>query len=1459
MATIIGTGGDDFRTGTSGDDTLQGLAGNDTLEGVGGADLLEGGDNYDVLDGGQGDDTLAGGSGIDTARYDFGDASAGVLLDGGSTGAGPVDIGDGLGGVDRLDSIEQLTVYGSSFDDKLIGGVGNDLLWSGDGNDTIRGGAGTDRLYGGGGNDSVLGDEGDDWLYGESGNDTLSGGDGYDWLQYSFMYLPTGVSIDGSAVGVAAPAFIDNGRGGTDRVEGIEVLVLYGSAHADTLVGGAGNDLLDGGSGADSLVGGAGTDRLYGGEGDDTLAGGAGDDTYRYFVKVSGDTVIGTDGFDTIVNDDGTGAGLDRLVFEGLAIDHVYGYWQGNDLNLTVQPTTDWPEPPVSPPVGGVVLKDLWSGNAANLVDRLEFSDVYGLLSYAGGGLNIAIYDWSNALLLNLIWGNAGNDTLTGGAGDDELQGEGGNDLLQGLSGNDSLQGGAGNDTLVGGGDNDYVDGEDGTDVADYRSAGSPVTVNLLTGSATGSAIGTDTLNSVEAAQGSSFDDFITLGNAVGGFAFGRAGNDSLVGGTADDGFWGGSGNDTLVGGAGFDTAQYGDDGNDAAGPIKQGIAVDLPGGKIVDGWGNTDSVSSIEYVRGTPFADTFVGDGADNIFWGDGGDDTLNGGAGGDMAHYGNATGPVTVNLALGKASGADGNDTLISIEYASGSSFADTLIGDATGNFLRGRAGDDTIDGGAGSDRAAYDSAGSGVTVDLVAGTSSGGDGNDKLLNIENLRGSGFDDKLTGNDDANDIQARAGNDTVYGGGGGDTLFGEDGSDVLYGGAGGDTLDGGNGSDQLHGEDGADSLAGGAGNDSLYGGGGDDTLTGGAGDDTLDGGDEASGDGLTHYDRVSYATASGPVKVNLALGTAGGDGTDVLIDLEGVLGSPFADTITGSGGDDLLAGNGGDDVVDGGDGYDLFDFGTATGAVIASLATGKASGADGADTLANIEGLLGTAFDDRLTGDGADNFLRGNAGNDTLDGGAGSDRADYRTATGAVFVNLVAGLSTGAAGSDLLTNIENLRGSESFGDVLIGAAGINSLQGRGGNDLLIGLGDDDALDGGSGADAARYLGSRAAYTVSASGGTITVAHANATDTLTAVERLQFADLDVVFDVDGTPGQAYRLYQAAFDRTPDTSGLSFWIRQMDAGATLLTVAEQFLASPEFQSKYGANPTNEAFIDLLYQNVLDRLPDQGGYDFWIDAFNRGLTRAGALVEFSESAENKANLLPVLSNGITYAPLAAQTGGGGNDALSGTAGADWLRSGAGRDLLNGLAGDDRLDGGADLDTAAFSGARGQYTVVGDAAAMMVIDNSGVDGIDNLLAVERLAFADKNLAFDIDGNAGQAYRLYQAAFDRVPDIAGLSFWIDAIDDGAALLQVAEAFIGSPEFQSKYGANPSNEAFIALLYQNVLDRLPDQAGYDFWLDAFSRGLSRAGALVEFSESAENQADLIGVLQQGIEYLPLG
>ncbi len=210
---------------------------------------------------------------------------------------------------------------------------------------------------------------------------------------------------------------------------------------------------------------------------------------------------------------------------------------------------------------------------------------------------------------------------------------------------------------------------------------------------------------------------------------------------------------------------------------------------------------------------------------------------------------------------------------------------------------------------------------------------------------------------------------------------------------------------------------------------------------------------------------------------------------------------------------------------------------------------------------------------------------------------------------------------------------------------------------------------------------------------------------------------------------------------------------------------------------------------------------------------------------------------------------------SDTLTGAAGADSISGMAGNDRLIGHAGNDSIDGGAGLDMAVFSGNRAQssLTKLGDGFTV-----SGPDGNDSLINVERLSFADKNLALDIEGTAGQAYRIYQAAFDRIPDIAGLSFWIASMDSGVTLRQVASGFISSAEFQSQYGASPSNFQLTTLLYENVLHRAPDQAGLDYWNKELDRGLTREDALMYFSESAENKVALIGIIQNGIEYLPV-
>jgi hypothetical protein len=345
----------------------------------------------------------------------------------------------------------------------------------------------------------------------------------------------------------------------------------------------------------------------------------------------------------------------------------------------------------------------------------------------------------------------------------------------------------------------------------------------------------------------------------------------------------------------------------------------------------------------------------------------------------------------------------------------------------------------------------------------------------------------------------------------------------------------------------------------------------------------------------------------------------------------------------------------------------------------------------------------------------------------------------------------------------------------------------------------------------------------------------NAGKTLLAnVERLQFGDQTVALDVKGNAGEAYRLYQAAFDRAPDKVGLGFWINAMDEGHTLSDVAAGFSGSAEFAAKYGANTSNDQYLYALYQNVLHRAPDAEGYDFWIHAL-QNTSRAQLLVDFSQSAENRAQVSGAIQNGIAYAPTLA--GSAGKDVLAASSGA-------------------LVDGKEGVDTVVFGGLHAAYSVTVDGANAAVADTHSA-GKTLLANVERLQFGDETLALDVKGNAGEAYRLYQAAFDRAPDKVGLGFWINALDEGHTLEDAAASFAGSTEFAEKYGANTSNDQYLGALYQNVLHRAPDAEGYGFWIHALGAGVSRAHVLVEFSESAENQAQVIGAIQHGIDYRP--
>lgn len=205
--------------------------------------------------------------------------------------------------------------------------------------------------------------------------------------------------------------------------------------------------------------------------------------------------------------------------------------------------------------------------------------------------------------------------------------------------------------------------------------------------------------------------------------------------------------------------------------------------------------------------------------------------------------------------------------------------------------------------------------------------------------------------------------------------------------------------------------------------------------------------------------------------------------------------------------------------------------------------------------------------------------------------------------------------------------------------------------------------------------------------------------------------------------------------------------------------------------------------------------------------------------------------------------------GNDTINGSSGNDVLYGGAGNDVING---------GGGLDTVVYLGKQSNFTISKTSSGYTVKDNTGAEGMDTLTGIARLQFADGTRALDTTGTAGQAYRIYQAAFNRTPDSGGLGYWISQMDKGTNVKDVAAKFIDSAEFKSLYGSHPTTGQLVDAIYSNVLHRTPDQSGHDYYVSQIDSGQKTLPqVLADFSESPENQLQVVGVIQQGISFTP--
>ncbi len=603
------------------------------------------------------------------------------------------------------------------------------------------------------------------------------------------------------------------------------------------------------------------------------------------------------------------------------------------------------------------------------------------------------------------VIGSRYNDTLTGDNASNWFDGGGGNDTINAGGGNDTVVYDI-NDTSVDGGyDWDVlISGED---------AVTGMNVDL-----------TKTHRNFEEVYGSRFDDIIT-GDSNQNRIYGNDGNDIIDGGAGEDSINPGYGNDTWV----YDAADYVYEEFDYYyGPYYGGI-------DTIDASAAPEAVMinmsdyyyrGFENLIGSAWDDTLTGSSWDNVIEGGAGADTIDGGGYdfGDTASYAHSTAAVTVDLGAGTASGGDAEgDSLSNIQFLLGSQHDDTLTGDAGFNLLEGGAGADTLDGGgteqAGEavDFASYARSAAGLTVSLADTSFNTGDAEgDSYTGIAGLMGSSFDDTLYGDDQDNFII-----DGMF-----DYAWYYYSSSPLFG-------------------KGDDWIDGGAGDDMIMTGLGNDTVVYDAADtDVSDaGGRDRYGNVINTFDTVDASSAAAAVSIDL---NTNYDGFDRII------GSDYADTLTGNGADNVLEGGADADSLAGGDGSDTASYAGSAEAVTVDLGAATASGGDAAgDTLTSIENLIGSALDDTLTGDASDNVLEGGAGADSLDGGDGADTASYLGSTAAVTVDLGAGTASGGdATGDTFTSIENLTGS-AHADTLTGDSGDNRIEGAGGADVMAG------------------------------------------------------------------------------------------------------------------------------------------------------------------------------------------------------------------------------------------------------------------------------------------------------------------------------------------------------------------------------------------------------------------------
>lgn len=822
------------------------------------------------------------------------------------------DYGVAIGRADASTNAND-AVYGTSNADSLLGGLSDDVLSGGSGADTLRGGLGRDSLWGGGTGDtfgdSLDGGLGDDRFYlgQDGGSDTIDGGayatlQGWPWQltvvdgqSNDYDRLVYGDAKNGITLNLTNRTVVVNGLTGTDSYTNIEQ--IDGSLGSDVVSGkpSQGNALYFSGVGGSDLI--VQDPYMYQGSWADGLEVGYWWSETGINIKWNGDTAKVDYGAGTgkFTGFGAYAAGTDTL--QNIGLIETSNYDDVIDATLATENqrgyTTNTKDGTAWVWIGYRGGNDVIKGNGDVL---LSIGNVAGVAPANNTGFTVdgRKLGADGYITMDLTGLKMASDSTTP-MGTIKFSGV---SYVYGTPYNDTLWAGNGIVNFRGQGGNDTFYGNNLWNMASYRSSTNAITVNLAAGTVTdgtttewwGSSQGSDTLRGVEAIEGTRYNDVF---NAVG---FSQTSTNS---GGDDAGFLGRSntfaplgGNDTVTGN-GYTRLSY-------AG-AKMGIYADLNGGGsgYVDVQSSAADKTSLDYlyslgrttftgvsgVEGGDYADYLVGGSASNgaafsgmtsvqMFQPRGGQDTVDGGYGYDVVRYSSSPNPIQLDWTKTTGQVVDdgwgSSDTLIDVERVEGSNWADTLTGNVGNNAFKGNAGNDTIDGGDGTDKVYYSNARipdfSGVIVDL-GGTSSVLSTSQRALKPTAVTAeNGWGWALDGSGDIDILKSI---EQVSGSNWDDILIGSDGNNVLSGNIGNDTIDGADG-----------------------------------------------------IDWVYYHDSEAGVRVDLSRGLAENDGEgykDVLLNLENVLGSTFADYIAGNGNSNWLRGEAGNDTLVGGGGDDTF------------------------------------------------------------------------------------------------------------------------------------------------------------------------------------------------------------------------------------------------------------------------------------------------------------------------------------------------------------------------------------------------------------------------------------------------------------------------------------------------------------------------------------------------------------